>query len=255
MPEANRFNKSQGQTNDEGIASLGKPPRTKIFATKEIKLTNKLIFNLLPTYSMIGYNMAIVNGGLIKFRAFEGIEYFDQYVEKLLSNTCQTIGSEIDACDTYLDAYKMSGYSFIVDSEQSSSTLKLLNASSNNLITLFEKLDELLTKINYLEKCNHYSSTQKIMLERQWVDLPKLINSRVLNVHRELEKGFSIKLRDANHNNTSIDRDKLKQMLTKIQKNRSNINTVSFLPIPDGPNQMSKSVETVTDDVLDFTAK
>jgi hypothetical protein len=254
MPEANKRNKPQGQTNDEGIASLGKPPRTKIFATKEIKLTNKLVFNLLSNYSMIGYNMAIVNGGLIKFRAFEGIEHFDQYIETLLNNTCLTIDNEILECDEYLNDYKGSGYTFIVDSEQSSSTLKLLNASSNNLITLFEKLDELLTKINYLEKCNHYSSTQKIMLERQWVNLPKLINSRVLNVHRELEKGFSIKLRDANHDNLSIDRDKLKQMLTKIKKNRSNISTVGFLPIPDGPNLISRIVETVTDDILEFNS-
>lgn len=228
-----RYVNKRHDSNTDAFITMGKTPTSQIFATKKFPIVNRVIHNNLAQLSTIGKNIAGINGGLLRFRALEGIEPFERYIQKLIENVNTSILTEIAECQGYLTEYKKQGYDFISASEPAICQVKLFNSTSNLLIEFYIYLDTLITQINYLEKCNHISTSEKIKIERQWSLLPRQLNSRVLAIKAKIEKKLSVNLSKGNVDQVSIDVEKVKSIFADFTENKAQITLSYMAPLPE----------------------
>ena len=215
---------------------MGITPKSQIFATKKFPIVNRIVHTNLSQLSIIGQNIAGINGGLLRFRALEGIEPFEKYIQTLIENVNTSILTEIAECQGYLNQYKEQGYDFISASEPAICQVKLFNSTSNLLIELYLYLDTLITQINYLEKCNHISTSEKIKIERQWSMLPRHLNSRVLSIKAAIEKKLQVNLSRGNDAQVNIDVEMVKGLFADFTKNKAELTLTYMPPIPEMQN-------------------
>lgn len=233
--QKNNQNKAKKTRKNNSViyVSSDQSPNTRIYATKTLNISNKIVFSGLDLFSMIGLNIAVIKGGLVKYRAYDGLQYIDDYLKTLITNTNTIIKDEIAVCDEHLDHFAKKGYEFVNNSKVSKCEFKLFTNAAAELIHTYELLDELSTKISFLEKCDHFPSATKVLLERQWMTLPKSINSRVLALQKKLESRFKINLKRAQSDPVPIDKNTLKNLLQQTTKTRSKINTMDFATLPE----------------------
>lgn len=238
VQKSNRNGQKPKSNNErtDGFVSMGKRPNSQLYATRKLPITNRIIHTNLHQFSIIGHNTAAINGGLLRYRAFEGVEPFEKYIQLLIENVNQSILSEITECQTYLSQYGEQGYEFFNESEPSICEVKLYNATSNLLIQMYLFLDTLLTNFNFLEKCNHISSSEKMKLERQWSSLPKEINHRILSVREIIEKKLEVNFRNRNSDKKIIDTSKINALFKQFQDNKAEISLTHIVPIPEMKN-------------------
>jgi|TARA_R110002060_G_scaffold36845_3_gene47833 hypothetical protein len=231
-----KSNRRQSNGALDAFISMGITPKSQIFATKKFPIVNRIVHVNLSQLSIIGQNIAGINGGLLRFRALEGIEPFEKYIQTLIENVNTSILTEIAECQGYLNQYKEQGYDFISASEPAICQVKLFNSTSNLLIELYLYLDTLITQINYLEKCNHISTSEKIKIERQWSMLPRHLNSRVLSIKAAIEKKLQVNLTRGNDAQVNIDVEVVKGLFADFTKNKAELTLTYMPPIPEMQN-------------------
>lgn len=249
QPKTNEATQNKGNQNNQSkrnnrhsnnsldaFVSTGKTPKSQIFATKKFPIVNRIIHSNLSQLSVIGQNIAGINGGLLRFRAMEGIEPFEKYIQTLIENVNTSVLTEIAECQGYLAEYKTQGYDFISASEPAICQVKLFNSTSNLLIELFLYLDTLITQINYLEKCNHIPTSEKIKIERQWSMIPRHLNSRVLALKAAIEKKLSVNLSRQNDKKISLDLNEVKNIFAEYTSSKSQLTLSYMSPIPEMQN-------------------
>lgn len=227
-----KHKQSNARKPSDAFITMGQTPKSKIFATKKFPIINRIVHSNLSQLSIIGQNLAGINGGLLRYRALEGIEPFENYIQTLITNVNTSILTEIAECQEYLNKYKEQGYDFISASEPAICQVKLFNSTSNLLIELYLYLDTLITQINYLEKCNHISTSDKIKIERQWSMLPRHLNSRILGLKAAIEKKLKVNLSKGNDGQIHIDVKAVKGLFEEFTKNKSQLTLTYMPPIP-----------------------
>jgi hypothetical protein len=230
--------KNSNNQRADGFIELGKTPRSQLYAVRKLPIINKIIFSNLNQFTIIGHNTAAITGGLLRYRAFEGVAPFEEYVKNVVNNVNKSILAEIDECIGYLAQYQTQGYEFYNESDPSICSVKLFNSASNQLIDMYLYLDTLMTHFNYLEKCGHITSSEKINLERQWSMLPRELNSKILSVRAAIEKQLKINIKQQNRDNKVIDPVAITKLFSDFQASRAEISLTHIKPIPEMKNNL-----------------
>lgn len=234
-------NKSNGDNKRSEQASryvkgIDKSPSIRVLAERQLPIKNKLLHSSLKQFNIVGANSAMIIGALLRFKAFEGISHYEAYLATLINNHNTIIQNEIVETDNILKTYTQRGYEFKTLGSPCTATVTLFSSATNSLVDMYLYLDELCQNINYLEKCGHITSAEKIELERQWVYLPKKINSKIISVKVAIESQFDVELKDRNAQREQIDSKRLISLLNDYNENKTKVELLKLKPIPELKN-------------------
>lgn len=187
--------------------------------------------------------------GLIYAKAASQVARYDAYVDRFLSHAElileSTLGITQPIVDGYLEQYTCAQLS---EDQGKVHQISFHNHLHLRYLRILEQLDRLLTHYSFLNLVGHIDTPYKLATYRQWAQLPRKLEKKLILINQGIEKHFDCKMAGKNRaKNLNFNEQEVTKFIEQFSDTYASITNRSYelSVISETPNRLDKKFISV----------